>query len=101
VCQTLSTLEDNLWFFTLPDGRGIGAAMVFMYPFIANKKSWPSPPDVEYFDQFPVRQPSLLFAGLELSRPEYLQLWRSLNPDPTVEEVIRNYPIRQPVLWVG
>ena len=75
--------------------------MAFMYPFIADKKSWPSPPDVEYFDQFPVRQPSLLFAGLGLSRPEYLQLWRSLNPDPTVEEVIRNYPIRQPVLWVG
>jgi len=101
VCQTLSIPEDNLWTFTLPDGRGIGAAMAFMYPFIANKKSWPSPPDVEYFDQFPVRQPSLLFAGLGLSRPEYLQLWRSLNPDPTVEEVIRNYPIRQPVLWVG
>ena len=101
VCQTLSIPEDNLWTFTLPDGRGIGAAMAFMYPFIANKKSWPSPPDVEYFDQFPVRQPSLLFAGLGLSHPEYLQLWRSLNPDPTVEEVIRNYPIRQPVLWVG
>jgi len=101
VCQTLSAPEENLWTFTLPDGRGIGAAMAFMYPFIANKKSWPSPPDVEYFDQFPVRQPSLLFAGLGLSRPEYLRLWRSLNPDPTVEEVIRNYPIRQPVLWVG
>jgi len=100
ICQTLSTAEDNLWTFALPDGRGIGAAMAFMFPFIANKKSWPYPPDVEYFDQFPVRQPSLLFAGLALSRPEYIDTWRTLNPDPTVEEVIRNYPIRQPVLWV-
>jgi hypothetical protein len=28
-------------------------------------------------------------------------LWAKLNPDPEVEEVIRNYPIRQPVLWVA
>jgi hypothetical protein len=28
-------------------------------------------------------------------------LWAKLNPDPQVEEVIRNYPIRQPVLWVA
>jgi len=101
VCQTLSTAEDNLWTFTLPDGRGIGAAMAFMFPFIANKKSWPYKPDVEYFDDFPVRQPSLLFAGLALSRLPYLELWRTLDPDPNVEEVIRNYPIRQPVLWVN
>jgi hypothetical protein len=26
-------------------------------------------------------------------------LWKKLNPDPTVEEVVRNYFIRQPVLW--
>lgn len=100
VCQILSTPEDNLWTFKLPDGRGMAAAMAFMFPFIANKKSWPHPPDVEYFDNFPVRQPSLLFAGLSLSRPEYLNVWRTLDPDPTVEEVVRNYPIRQPVLWV-
>jgi hypothetical protein len=100
VCQTLSTPEDNLWTFTLSDGRGMEKAVAFMYPFLADKKSWPHPPDVEYFDQFPVRQSSLLFAGLALSRPEYIETWRKLNPDPTVEEVVRNYPIRQPLLWV-
>jgi alginate lyase len=101
VCQILATPEDNLWTFTLPDGRGMGAAMAFMYPLIADRKSWPYAPDVEYFDEFPVRQPSLLFAGLALSRPEYIEAWRTLNPDPSVEEVIRNYPIRQPLLWVS
>jgi len=55
---------------------------------------------VQYFDQWPVRQPSLLFAGLAFSRTDYLKLWRRLNPDPTVAEVIRNFPIRQPVLWL-
>jgi hypothetical protein len=99
-CQILSTSEDNLWTYKLPDGRGMEKVMAFMYPFIADKKKWPYPPDVEYFDQFPLRQPSLLFAGLSLSRPEYIAIWKALNPDPTVQEAIRNYPIRQPVLWV-
>src|SRR5262249_10346742 len=83
----------------LPDGRGMEKVMAFMSPFISDKKKWPYPADVEYFDQFPLRQPSLLFAGLALSRPEYIAIWKTLNPDPTVEEAIRNYPIRQPVLW--
>ncbi len=99
-CQVLSTPDDNLWTFELPGGRGIRKAVEYMFPFIRDKKSWPFPPDVQYFDQWPVRQPSLLFAGLAYSRPEYLDLWRKLDPDPTEKEIIRNFPIRQPVLWV-
>jgi len=101
VCQILSTPEDNLFSYTLPDGRGFAKANAFMFPFIADKKSWPYAHDVEYFDDWPVRQPSLLFAGIALSKPEYFALWSNLNPDPTAEEIIRNYPIRQPLLWVG
>ncbi|MEP7269916.1 MAG: alginate lyase family protein [Acidobacteriota bacterium] len=100
ICQTLSTREDNLWMFRLPDGRGMHKAMEFMFPYIADKKKWPYPPDVMYFDEWPVRHASLLFAGIALDRPEYLALWSKLNPDSAVEEVIRNYPIRQPILWL-
>ena len=46
-----------------------------------------------------MRQPSLLFGGLALDRPEYLALWKTLDADPKVDEVVRNYPFRQPVLW--
>jgi hypothetical protein len=101
VCQILSTPYDSLFSYSLPDGRGFVKAMAFMFPFIADKRTWPYPHDVEYFDDWPVRQPSLLFAGLALSRSEYIEVWNKLNPDPTVEEIIRNYPIRQPLLWVG
>jgi len=100
LCHILSTEQDSLWKFELPDGRGIRKAMEYMFPFIADKKTWPLPPDVQCFDHWPVRQPSLLFAGLGLPRPDYLKLWRRLNPDPTVAEVIRNFPIRQPILWL-
>jgi hypothetical protein len=100
LAQTLTTREDNLWTWQLPDGRGMARAVAYMYPFIANKSKWTKPPDVMYFKEWPVRQPSLLFAGVALGKPEYLDLWKRLDGDPTVDEVIRNWPVRQPVLWV-
>ena len=100
LAQILATPQDDLWQWELADGRGMAKAMAYMYPYMLDKKKWPKPPDVMYFDQWPVRQPSLLFGGLALRKPEYLALWRSLNPDPTVDEVLRNWPVRQPVLWV-
>ena len=99
-CQILSTAEDNLWTFELPDGRGMRKAMEFLYPYVLDKKKWPKKPDVMYWDEWPMRHPFLLFAGLALDRPEYLSLWKKLPPDSKVDEVIRNMPIRQPLLWV-
>ncbi|MEO8369680.1 MAG: alginate lyase family protein [Candidatus Solibacter sp.] len=97
--QTLTTIEDDLWKWRLPDGRGMAKAMEFMAPFIADKKAWPKPPDVMYDKEWPVRQPSLIFAGVALGKPEYLALAQKLDADPKVEEVLRNLPVRQPILW--
>jgi hypothetical protein len=76
--------------------------VAFMFPFIKDKSSWPYKHDVEHFDDFPVRQPSLLFAGVAYGEADYIALWngKTLNPDPTVPEVIRNFPVRQPLLWM-
>ena len=99
IAQILSTPQDNLWTFELPDGRGLRRALEFMAPFIRDKKNWPLKPDVMYDSEWPRRQNSLLFAGLALNRSDYLELWKKLPADSTVEEVIRNFFIRQPVLW--
>ena len=101
VCQILSTAQDNLWTFQLSDGRNMARAMEYMTPFIREKKTWPLKPDVMYDKEWPMRQTSLLFAGLALSRADYLELWKKLPADSNVEEVIRNFFIRQPVLWVS
>jgi len=77
--------------------------MAFQAPFIADRSKWLAakfPKDVEYFDDFPSRRPSLLFAGEALNHPEYVTVWKKLDANPTVAEVIRNLPIRQPLLWV-
>jgi hypothetical protein len=101
ICEILATPQDNLWAFQLHDERGMAKAMEFMFPYMADKARWPYKPDVMYFDQWPVRQPSLLFAGLALQRAEYLDLWRRLDADPTVDEVIRNFVVRQPLVWMS
>jgi hypothetical protein len=98
-CQLLSTPADNLWTFELPDGRGMRKAMAYMTPYIRDKKSWPKPPDVMYYEHWPMRQASLLFAGVSLKEPSYLQLWSTLPADSDVEEIVRNFFIRQPLLW--
>jgi Alginate lyase len=72
ICQSLSTLDDNLWRFKGPNGAGVGDTVAFLLPFIANKAKWPYAKDVEYFDDLPSRRPSLLFAGEALGHPEYL-----------------------------
>ena len=101
VCQILSTPNDNLWMFTLADGRGIRKAMEYMYPYIKDKKKWPLAKDVMYDAEWPMRQSSLLFAGRAFRNEDYISLWRILKADSSVEEVIRNFFIRQPVLWVN
>lgn len=96
----ISDSQHNVWRYETPDGKTIGKALEFMYPYIKDKSSWPYKEDVMYYDKWPVRHPALLFGGIALSQPKYIELWQSLNPDPTTPEIVRNYPIRQPILWV-
>lgn len=98
--HVLSNAADNLWTCALPDGRSLKTSFRFMVPYIANKHSWPYRHDVEYFEDLPVRQPGLLFAGLAYQERAYFDLWKRLDPDPKTQEIIRNHPIRQPLLWM-
>jgi len=100
LCQVLSARDHDLWNFTLPDGRSIHRAVEFMYPYLADKSKWPHTPDVNAWEGWPARQPSLLFAGLAFKDSRYLDLWQKLPPDPANEEVRRNIAITQPILWI-
>ncbi len=100
LCQVLATPLDNLWRFELPDGRSIRRGVEYLYPFLADKSKWTHAPDVMYFNVWPMRQASLLFAGFEFDDEAYLRLWRKLPADSNVEEAVRNFFVRQPALWV-
>lgn len=96
----LSTPSLDLWVAENAKAGGLKRAMAFHYPFIADKSKWPYKPDVMVFDLLPVRMPALLFGGMALKEPKYIDLWKTLDGDPTHDEVIRNFPVRQPVLWI-
>lgn len=100
VCEIAGNKEDNLWKYKTADGRGIEKAVAFLFPYLENKSLWPYKKDISYWDEWPVRQPSLLFASINFNEQKYFDLWIKLNPDPETEEIIRNYPIRQPLLWI-
>jgi hypothetical protein len=96
----LSTPDENLMNYRLPDDRGIVKGVAFLAPFLADKSRWPKTPDVMYWDNWPARQPCLIFGALAAGREDWLETWERLDPDPRVEEIRRNFPIRQPVLWI-
>jgi len=46
-----------------------------------------------------VAQPFLVFGAVAYNNAEWLKTWQSLDHAPTVEEVIRNLPVRNPLIW--
>jgi Alginate lyase len=104
LCQSLKDLTPNPngdpLTFELPDHRGLARAAEFLYPFLKDKSTWRWARDVEHWDSLPVRSPGLLFSGVAFHQQPYIDLWKTLDPDPTDKEIIRNFPIRQPLLWV-
>ena len=100
LAEIASDDQDDLWTFELDDGRGMRRGLEFIVPYIRNKDAWPYEPDVMHHDDWPVRHPTLLFGGRALDEPDYIHLWQTLNPDPTAHEVLRNFPVRQPLLWL-
>lgn len=100
VCHILSDEKENLWDFALPDGRTLKKAIEFMVPFVANKTSWTYPKDVMYWEEWPVAHPFLLFGYQQYPEKPWLDTWTKLEHFPQTEEVIRNLPIRNPLIWL-
>jgi hypothetical protein len=99
LCRILSTKEDNLWNYKTADGRYMGKGIEFLYPFVADKSKWPFKQDVMYWDNWPVAHPFLVFGAEAYGNTAWLQTWKKLDHAPEVEEVIRNLPVRHPLIW--
>lgn len=100
LAQIISTTEDNLWEFTTPDGKNLKKGMEFIFPFIADKTKWPFAKDIYIWDEWPVRQSSLLFSGMAYNKQEYIDTFLRLPTNLSHPEVIRNLPVRHPMIWV-
>ena len=99
ICQVLSTKENDLWNYQV-EGRSIKKGIEFLYPYLDDKNKWTFQKDVMYWDNWPVAQPALVFGAMAFDNRGWLTTWKRLDHDPQVEEVIRNLPVRHPLIWL-
>ena len=100
LCQILSDEENNLWNYTTDKGLCIRKGIEFIYPFTADKNTWTYGKDVLYWDEWPVAHPFLIFGAVAFDQTEWFDLWAQLDHNPQVDEVLRNLPIRNPLIWM-
>jgi hypothetical protein len=98
--EILSDDTNNLYDFTTPDGKNLQKGAAFLFPFVKDKSTWPYRQDVMYWEEWPVRHPFLLFAGKAYDKNDYIELWKTLEGYPQTGEVLRNLPVRNPLLWL-
>lgn len=99
VCHILSDSKNDLWNFQTSDGKSIRKGVEYLYPYIRDKSSWTFQKDVMYWDNWPVAQPFLLFGAQAFGKDEWFATWKGLDHKPEIVEVVRNLPIRNPIIW--
>ena len=102
LCVLLSTPSEDYW--KLPQGHNARQAVEFIYPYLADKSKWLADhrgQDAQHWENWPVRQPCLLFAYAEFGGEKYFDLWQKLEADPTDLEIRRNMAVTQPILWIA
>jgi hypothetical protein len=100
LCELASTPSENLWVYEGPNGS-IRKAWDFMLPYVKDKSTWIKPPDVQYFDELPIQTTGLLLTAIAYDDAQMLSIWQQLDPTRKSEEINRNYPLREPTLWVA
>lgn len=98
--QLLTTDTENLFDYKTQDGRGVKLGLEFLFPYLKDKELWPYKKDVMHWDDWPTKQPALLFGGLQLNNNDYISTWKKLTPLSNKAEILRNMPIRYPLIWI-
>ena len=98
--QVLSVPGDNLWEYKTADGKSIKKGIDYLFPFVANKKSWPFEHDVMHWTEWPVAQSFLIFGANAFDRQDWFSTWQRLDHAPSDDEIIRNWPVRNPLIWM-
>jgi hypothetical protein len=100
LCQILSTPQNNLFEYLTSSGVSIKTGIQFMHPYIVDKTTWKLVPDVMYWNDWPVAQPFLIFGASAYQNQDWFNTWKGLEHQPKINEVIRNLPIKYPLLYL-
>ncbi len=99
ICHLLSQDENNLWAYETANGLSIKKGIHYMLPYVQQKAEWPHGKDVMYWESWPIAHPFLLLGAIAYNDTSLLDTWAALEHHPTEAEVIRNLPLRYPLLW--
>lgn len=100
LAEILSWDNPDIWNYHYQDSLRLKSAVDFMYPYVEDKSEWPFAEDVMYFEDWPMRHAAFLFAYQAYDNNKYFELWKELNPSSDKHEIIRNFFVRQPLLWI-
>jgi len=100
ICKILSDEKENLWKYETRDGKSIRKGIQFLFPYVQDKSKWTFTKDVMYWEHWPVAHPFLVFGAQVFNSKIWFDSWKTLDHDPKAEEVIRNLPIRNPIIWL-
>ena len=100
VVHILSDSSHNLWEYETNDGRSIKKGIEFLHPYVESKDQWPYQQDVTYWENWPVAHPFLILAAETFQKGDWFRTWARLDHSPQVSEVVRNLPIRNPIIWL-
>jgi hypothetical protein len=99
LCESASDREHDLWNEVGPKGT-IKKAFEFMSPYIYDKASWTKKPDIQHFEEIPVKTPGLLMAAVVYDDRNIFDAWKKAKNTKTSEEVERNFPLWTYKLWL-
>lgn len=100
VCLILSDKTNDLNNFMTADGKSLRKGIEFLYPYVADKNKWTFNHDVMYWDNWPVAQPFLILGAITFGEGLWFETWKLLDHFPANEEILRNLPVRNPVIWM-
>ena len=96
----LSTAQYNAFLQRKANGGSVYDAVKFMQIYIADKSTWHYRQDIKYFDYWPVKQNALYMADAFCGNADFKAIWQSLPDYKLKFELVRNYPVRTPELWI-
>ncbi|MEM9934906.1 MAG: alginate lyase family protein [Bacteroidota bacterium] len=99
-CLILSDEQHDVWNFQTLEGKTANKALAYMKPFVDEKDSWPLPPDVMYWEAWPIAHPAFLFGAMALDRQAYYQTWATKPHFSDIFEVRRTKTIKSPLIWM-
>lgn len=97
----LDDKTNELWNYTLNDGRGFRKGLDFMKPFLLDKSKWLGNKDVDHWDAQPEARQFMLFATLVEKNVEWFDLWKKLSEKNSGDESRISMMLKNPLIWLN